>query len=328
MYTFAKLVNHFLSNFNVKMVRKSALDAIHEQLHEASEKERIAMLQLVSCKKELDSAQWTLSHSVVINDYVYVPKSRPSFSKSRIGKIISEDFEKNLDIYQAKVDAIAKYREFLKGIPLTDPLSPNMPFWKNGWIPAIDGAMIYTTLADNNPRYYVECGSGNTTKFAAKAISDHKLRTKIISIDPFPRAEIDEICDTIFRIPFEEMDIGFFSGLSAEDVFILDNSHRAFTNSDVTVFFTEVLPELPQGLIYALHDIALPDETYAERYYNEQYMLATYILGGKMGDSIYFPTGYLSNHTDLLKKLSADLAIHPDIPMYNIDGFFWMRRGG
>jgi hypothetical protein len=154
----------------------------------------------------------------------------------------------------------------------------------------------------------------------------HNLRTKIISIDPHPRAEIDQICDEIFRIPFEDMDLSFFNRLTSEDIFIIDNSHRALPNSDVTVFFTEVLPELPAGLLYALHDIALPNETYSDRYYTEQYMLAVYMIGGMANDEIYFPTGFLSNHTPLLKELTQDLHVH-DLIFYNFDGFFWMKKG-
>ena len=65
--------------------------------------------------------------------------------------------------------------------------------------------------------------------------------------------------------------------LSAGDMVFIDNSHRAFQNSDVTVFFTEVLPALPAGVAYGIHDIFLPDDYpagWSDRFYNEQYLLA------------------------------------------------------
>ena len=40
-------------------------------------------------------------------------------------------------------------------------------------------------------RQMLEIGSGNSTKFARRAIRDHRLCTRITSIDPHPRAEID-----------------------------------------------------------------------------------------------------------------------------------------
>ncbi|MCL2165161.1 MAG: hypothetical protein FWH55_12440, partial [Oscillospiraceae bacterium] len=65
---------------------------------------------------------------------------------------------------------------------------------------------------------------------------------------------------------------------------------------------------------------------YSERYYTEQYMLATYMIGGAMNDKIYFPTGFLSKYTSLLHELTQELKIH-DLPLYTNGGFFWMIRG-
>ena len=47
----------------------------------------------------------------------------------------------------------------------------------------------------------VEVGSGYSTKFARRAIDDHSLRSRITSIDPAPRAEIDGLCDSVIRGP-------------------------------------------------------------------------------------------------------------------------------
>jgi hypothetical protein len=48
-------------------------------------------------------------------------------------------------------------------------------------------------IASKRPKQYFEIGSGNSTKFARQAIRDHGA-TRIVSIDPSPRAEIDAIC--------------------------------------------------------------------------------------------------------------------------------------
>ena len=65
------------------------------------------------------------------------------------------------------------------------------PTWENGWFPALDAVTLYGLVATRNPRWYVEVGSGNSTRFVRRAIRDHGLRTRILSIDPGPRAEID-----------------------------------------------------------------------------------------------------------------------------------------
>jgi hypothetical protein len=52
-------------------------------------------------------------------------------------------------------------------------------------------------------------------------------------------------------------------------------------NSDVTVFMLDVLPRIPAGVLVGIHDIFLPYDyfdTWADRGYNEQYLLACYLL--------------------------------------------------
>jgi hypothetical protein len=175
---------------------------------------------------------------------------------SKIGTIIDEWYANNREEALSLVRAFCSFKQQYEKIPMFS--SNGEIHWENGWISPLDAISIYGYLANKNPRYYVEVGSGNTTIFAAQSIHDNNLRTKIISIDPFPRAGIDRLCHKIYRLSFEDMDLDFFASLSAEDILLLDNSHRSFPNSDVTVFFTEVLPRLPSGILYTMHDIFLP----------------------------------------------------------------------
>lgn len=274
---------------------------------------------------------------IVIRDYEYTPRYRPSLEESPFIQAFFANI-KETDLV-ARVEQMAKYRDKLARISKDfNAASPDAPFWDSTWLPPFDGITLYTFLAEYNPRYYVECGSGNTTKFAARSIRDNNLRTKIISIDPYPRAEIDSLCHKIFRIPFEDMDIHFFYDLTDEDMLLVDNSHRSFPNSDVTVFFTEILPILPRNMLYALHDIFLPMDypeewnTPQKRYYNEQYLLISYLLGGAMGDSVYFPCCYshtLSGVTDAVRSIFADKPGSPPMQhdIYAGGGLFWLKKG-
>ena len=67
-------------------------------------------------------------------------------------------------------------------------------------------------------------------------------------VDPFPRVEIDQLCDVVHRVGLEDLDLRVFDELTSKDIVFIDNSHRSFPNSDVTVFFLEVLGRLPKGL--------------------------------------------------------------------------------
>jgi hypothetical protein len=171
------------------------------------------------------------------------------------------------------------------------------PAWDNGWLPALDGIAICHFLTSKKSRLYLEVGSGNSTKFAHRARRSHALNVRLVSIDPQPRAEVDGICDEVLRQPLEAADLSLFAQLQRGDVLFIDNSHRSFTNSDVTVFFLDVLPRLAEGVIVGIHDICLPYDyppSWRYRYYNEQYLLACYLLAERAGMEILLPSYYVA----------------------------------
>jgi hypothetical protein len=231
---------------------------------------------------------------------------------------------------KALIQEIAGFQAEFLAIPVQPShAKQSEPSWINGWFPAFDAVMLYGLLALRNPRWYVEVGSGNSTRFARRAIRDHGLRTKIISIDPCPRAEIDAICDQVVRAPLEEVDTKELDGLTADDLLFVDSSHRSFQNSDVTVFFTEMLPALPPGLVYGMHDIYLPNDypvEWTERFYSEQYLLLCYLQGGADGDDVVAPLAYLWHETDLVSAFAHTFdRLGLDHPQ-RYGNSFWMRK--
>jgi hypothetical protein len=233
--------------------------------------------------------------------------------------------------YLRRLESIAGMREFFRRIAHRSSagLAPDEPVWLNDFFEGLDAMSLCALLVERNPRTYVEIGSGNSTRFARKTIRDFGLRTRIVSIDPHPRAEIDSICDEMVRQPLEDLPIQFFPKLTSEDLLVADNSHRAFQNSDVTVFFTEILGSLPRGMVFGLHDIFLPmdyPKHWADRYYNEQYLMAAYLLGGADGDRVLMPNCYLSARPDCMALL-APLWDEDRIPGVHYGcGMFWMQK--
>jgi hypothetical protein len=118
------------------------------------------------------------------------------------------------------------------------------PFWANDWFPPFDGASLYGLIAERSPPRYIEVGSGISTRFARQAISDLDLQTRIVSIDPHPHTVIDTLCDEVVHSRMEDVPREFWEGIGPEDLLFVDNSHRSFPNSDVTVFFAEVMPRI------------------------------------------------------------------------------------
>jgi len=176
------------------------------------------------------------------------------------------------------------------------------------WLPALDAAALYGFIAKHQPQRYIEIGSGNSTKFARRAITDGGLKTTITSIDPDPRAEVDVICDRIIRSPLEDADLVVFDDLAQGDIVFFDGSHRVFPNSDVAVFFLEVLPRLAPGVLVQIHDVQLPYDyspELAKRYYSEQYMLAAHLLASDR-TTVLLANAYVSEDAEcqaLLRKL-------------------------
>jgi predicted O-methyltransferase YrrM len=208
---------------------------------------------------------------------------------------------------------------------------PNLPPPRH--IPTLpfDGASLYGLIAERSPRRYIEVGSGISTRFARQAISNLSLQTRIVSIDPHPHTAIDTLCDEVVRSRMEEVPREFWEGIGPEDLLFVDNSHRSFPNSDVTVFFVEVMPALRPGTIWGMHDIFLPwdyPEEWRNRFYNEQYLLLAYLLGGAQGDEILLPVQWATSQPRLhgiLAPLWAREDLFRDVGTSG--GCFWMRRG-
>ena len=232
--------------------------------------------------------------------------------------------------YREILTGFLKYKEFLLRIPpWASENAPLSPAWCNAHMPALDGVAIYGFLANTNGAHYVEVGSGWTTKFALRAIADQGLRTKITSIDPLPRVDIDVLCDVTIRKPLEDTDLGLFEKLDAGDIVFIDGSHCCFTNSDVTVVFLEILPRLKPGVIVEFHDIFLPLDyppQWSDKHYSEQYLLACYLLAEGNKFNVLLPGVYISNDAELqhvLDPLWQEPAMKEVIEHFAVS--FWLE---
>jgi hypothetical protein len=198
-------------------------------------------------------------------------------------------------------------------ISLREPKSSPDPAWLHEWLGGLDTFALYGFVATGNAKRYIEVGSGYSTKVARRAIKDHALRTTIVSIDPNPRAGIDHLCDEAIRQPLEQCDLKIFEQLHAGDILFTDGSHRSFMNSDVTVFFLEILPRLKPGVLVHLHDIFLPLDYppygelkhYPHRYWSEQYLLAASLLAGHSSYEVVLPNAYINMTGSLAGILDA-----------------------
>jgi hypothetical protein len=213
----------------------------------------------------------------------------------------------------------------LATVTLAATADPTAPFWENGWFPPLDAISLYGFLRARKPKTYLEIGSGNSTRFARRAIADGSLPTTIISLDPYPRADISNLSDTIVQMRLEDADLSIFNRVEVGDIVVFDGTHRSFVNSDVTVFFLEVLPNLPPGVLVLVHDIYLPyDYPPGIPFYNEQYVLAAYMEAGDKLELV-MPNAYVTRDAELRAPL--DRAARASlIPGVEISGCgFWVQ---
>jgi hypothetical protein len=279
------------------------------------------------------------SHTV--HDYYpVVPSARwtpGSAPHGQLRAVLAREHES----YATFLDALEAHADLLHSVPHeASTLDPATPYWNNTWFTALDAAALMTLLGSKRPGRFVEIGSGCSTCFARYTIDALKLPTQITSIDPMPRLEIDAICDWTVRSPLESCDLKIFDELKAGDILFFDGSHRSFANSDVTVFFFEVLPRLKPGVLVQIHDIFIPDDypsAWNCRLYNEQYLLAAMLLCGAPPFRVTLPVTYLCQVPEVgarVKRIFATRGHGPDIPfLYPNDSrtpgaSFWFEMSG
>jgi predicted O-methyltransferase YrrM len=231
-------------------------------------------------------------------DYVPSRQYEPRWGNTKpVIPILEQWFTEHISTYRDILDDMTANRDALASIAVDfDTRNLPQPGWFGIALCAFDGAALYTMVKRSKPKRYLEIGSGVSTCFAYKAIRDAKLDTKIVSIDPEPRSEIDSICDEVVRDGLETCDTSLFDQLEAGDILFFDGSHRSFMNSDVTVFMIDILPNLKPGVLIHVHDINLPWDyhiLYKNWYWNEQYLLAVYMMNARERIVPVLPTAFV-----------------------------------
>jgi hypothetical protein len=260
-------------------------------------------------------------------DYPVEPIPRYGYGKPahpEITAILSANDER----YGQILSGFLRFTPELLQIPLRAPASSALPSWINQWFTGLDTFALYGFIAERKPTLYVEVGSGASTCVVRQAVRDHNLGTRIHSIDPHPRAEIDALCDKVIREPLEDSDLSFVNDLGDGDILFIDGSHRSFMNSDVTVLFLDILPRLRRGVAVHIHDIFLPVDYPQERahwYYSEQYLLAASLLAGHGNYEVLLPNYYITL-TESVRRVMDSFWSRPELTGVSVcGGSFWME---
>ncbi|WP_293864547.1 class I SAM-dependent methyltransferase [uncultured Alsobacter sp.] len=197
--------------------------------------------------------------------------------------------------------------------------------WNQSWFPPLDAAAAYAIVRSRAPRRIVEIGSGHSTRFMARAVADGGLDTRILCIDPAPRASLASLGVAHRPRVFGDADIPDIETLCPGDILFIDSSHVAMPGTDVDRLFLDVLPRLAQGVLVHVHDILLPDAYPAEwawRGYNEQTVVGALLLGG--GWDMVFASHYAA--TRLKDDVSAGMPPEVRPPSGATETSLWLRK--
>jgi len=181
--------------------------------------------------------------------------------------------------FRGVLESMSRYQTALEAIG-QDP--PPAPRWAQDWFPRLDGAAAYSLVRRERPKRIVEVGSGHSTRFLARAVSDEGLACRITAVDPAPRADLARLDVELIRSAVPECGDRPFQALETGDFLMIDCSHILMPGSDADYLFGRVLPALPPGVLVHIHDVFLPDDYPAEwdwRGYNEQLAVLQMVLG-------------------------------------------------
>lgn len=261
----------------------------------------------------------------VFLEYPVNPKPRYGHGNAT-HKQLTICIDKNKEAYSALIEELNLHLETYKSIPqkIKDSIELH---WDNGYFPMLDIMVLYAMIAKHKPKRFIEIGSGNSTLVADKARTDFKLDMELISIDPHPRQEIEKLVDKQYKSAFEDLDFNKID-VKEGDILFIDNSHRVFPNSDSMVFFMEVLPSLPKGVIVQLHDIYLPHDYpqfMCDRFYSEQYLLAAFILSNTDRYKTIFPVYHVSQDETFKSRIEEMFKQLPDTHIEKHGGSYWIE---
>jgi len=199
------------------------------------------------------------------------------------------------------------------------------PRWRGSMFPPFDGAAAYTMVRRARPRRILEIGSGNSTRFLARAVRDGELATTITCIDPAPRMPVAPLGVQCLPRLLHETDAEICAEFAPDDILFIDSSHIMLPGMDVDIEFNRIFPALPAGVLVHVHDVFLPfhyPPNLRKWHFSEQNALIGWIVSGFF--EIVFPAHYVRHvHAeDVENRLGRHFA-----PLARASaGSIWLRR--
>jgi hypothetical protein len=249
---------------------------------------------------------------------------RGHWSTPRFAAGLQLDDEKYLRFLR---EVCLPYREPYGAWPRTPTRDPNGFYLNNDWFGAVDAEVLYSIVRSYRPGTVVEVGSGFSTRVIRRAISDGSLSTRVRSIDPAPRINVQGYADEYLQSRVEQLDASELAhSLGVDDILFIDSSHTVTNGGDVPFLFLEVVPRLIPGVLIHIHDFFSPFDYPQDwivnegRYWNEQYLVQALIYGSNTFE-ILWPAHYVWRRHE--RELQQAI---PTEPGPSVPSSLWLRK--
>ena len=217
----------------------------------------------------------------------------------------------NQALYARTLGAFLRYRSAISAIPhdslAEDPVAPH---WNNLFLSGLDAASLLCFVFRNfGHRCILRSvrGTQPSSPVTRSSWPVYKLKSFRSILNPVQKSMRSATrfvgcgwkTPTIKSSQSYRLVIYFFS---------MGIAPRLLTNSDVAVFFLEILPSLPPGVLVHIHDIFLPLDyppEWNDRFYSEQYMLAAMLLCRDRPFDVILPNCYVMSDPALSKTAST-----------------------
>jgi hypothetical protein len=202
------------------------------------------------------------------------------------------------------------------------------------------------------PRRIIEIGSGFSTRILAQALRVNRERDSVagelLTVDPYPeRLPENGLGELVAVVPdrVQNLDLGLFESLGANDMLFVDSSHVVSVGSDVVREYLQIFPRLTKGVLVHVHDIFLPADYPRSAvlenlwFWSEQYLLQAFLAFNPEFEVLWSASAMQLSHARAMERCFPNWAeSYKEMPRQKrrfiptADGSrvwpssFWMRR--
>jgi hypothetical protein len=177
---------------------------------------------------------------------------------------------------------------------------------------AVDALVWAAMLRTIRPARVIEVGSGHSTAVLMDTIERHLTpRPTVTLIEPYP-ALVRSLLRPGDRVRLlesglQDVPLGEFDQLQANDVLFIDSTHVSKTGSDVNYALFDILPRLASGVYVHIHDVLdgfeYPREyVYQGRAWNEAYLVRAFLQYNSAFEIALWPSWLARTHPERLSR--------------------------